>query len=273
MREGWTEPAGRLRLVIAAIAAAALLLGLGYLLDVPAATATWPFPVTRITYVFLAAVTIAFAVPVAWVAWTGDNAALAGIGLTVAVAYGLFSLVVLTLIGGNSGLIVNLALAAIVAVVGAIGFAVGRRRAPVDTRVTPQWVRAVFVALAAILLVTGGLMLLRVPNILPWNVDLETQQLVGALFVGDAAYFLYAVLRPVWPNAAGAWLAFLVYDLILAVPLLNHFAVVREQHRVGLVLYVAVVLTTLVLSAYSLLVDRRTRIVGAGAPAAIGSRP
>jgi hypothetical protein len=168
---------------------------------------------------------------------------------------------------------VNLALAAAVAVIGAVGFVVGRTRAPLDRRITPQWVRVAFVILAGILIVTGGAMILRVPNILPWNVDLETQQLVGALFVGDAAYFGYAALRPAWPNAAGAWLAFLAYDLILAIPLLNHFAVVREEHRIGLVLYVAVVLTTLVLSAYSLFVDRRTRIVGARVPATVGSRP
>jgi hypothetical protein len=273
MREVWSEPDGRLRVVLAAIAAAAILLGLGYLLNVPAATATWPFPVTRITYVFLAAVTIAFAVPVAWVAWTGDIAAITGVGLTVAVAYGLFSLVVITLIGANAALAVNLVLGAAVAVLGAVGFLIGRRRVPKDPRPTPQWVRAAFVVLAFILLLTGGAMLLRVPNILPWNVDLETQQLVGALFVGDAAYFLYAALRPAWPHAAGAWLAFLAYDVILIIPLVNHFAVVREEHRLGLLLYVAVVATTLVLSLYSLLVDRRTRIIGTGTSAPAGARP
>lgn len=255
------ERDGALRWLLAAIAAASILLGLGYLFDVAFATNTWPFDVTRITYVFLAAVTIAFATPVAWVAWTGDIAALAGIGLTVAVAYGLFSLVVLTLVGGDPRLLFNLVLGAIVAVAGALGFRVAVERAPLDTRPTPQWVRAAFLVLAGILVLTGGAMLLRVPNILPWNVDLSTQQLVGALFVGDAAYFLYAVARPVWPNAAGAWLAFLAYDVILLIPLINHFAIVRDEHRLGLMLYVGVVVVTLVLSAFSLLLDPRTRIV------------
>ena len=262
MRDASAGRAEPIRLILGAIAAAAILLGIGYLLDVPAATDTWPYEVTRITYVFLAAVTIAFAVPVAWVAWTGDLAALAGIGVTVAVAYGLFSVVVLTLVGGDSRLVFNLVLGVAVAAIGAVGFRVGVRRAPLDARVTPQWVRAVFVALAVILILGGGAMLLRVPNVLPWNVDLETQQLVGTLFVGDAAYFLYAAARPAWPHAAGAWLAFLAYDVILAIPLVNHFAVVRDEHRLGLVLYVAVVASTLVLSLYSLAIDRRTRIVG-----------
>lgn len=254
-----------LRGLLAVIASAAFVLGLGYLLDIPAATDTWPFEVTRITYLFLAAVTIAFAAPVAWVAWTGDLAALGGIGLTVAIAYGLFSLVILTLVGGDSRLVFNLALGAAVAVIGAAGFVIGVRRVPVDPRVTPRWVRAAFVGLAAVLILGGGAMVLRVPDVLPWNVDLATQQLVGAIFIGDAAYFLYAVIRPALPNAAGAWLAFLVYDLILVIPLVNHFAVVRDQHRAGLALYVAVVVATLVLSFFALAIDRRTRILGTSA--------
>lgn len=256
-----------LRLLLAVIAGAAMLLGLGYLLDAPVATDTWPFEVTRLTYVFLGAVTIAFAAPVAWVAWTGDIAAISGVGLTVAVAYGLFSLVVLTHVSGDSRLLFNLVLGAAVAVLGAVGFVVGVRREPIDRRVTPGWIRVVFVVLAAILVLTGAAMLLRVPNILPWNVDLETQQLVGALFAGDAAYFAYAVLRPAWSNAAGAWLAFLLYDVILVIPLVIHLDTVRPEHRLGLVLYLAVVGSTLAMSLYSLMINPRTRIVATDAMA------
>ena len=255
-----TDP--RFRWALVAVVAGATVMGIGYLLDVPAATATWPYPVTRITFAFLAAVAIAFAAPVAWVAWTEDIAAIAGVGLTIAVAFGLFAVVLLTLVPGDARLAATLALALVVAGVGAVGFLAGMRRASIDPRVTPPITRAVFVGLAAILILSGCAMLLRVPDVLPWRVDLDTQQLIGALFVGDAAYFLYAAARPAWSNAAGAWLAFLAYDVVLAIPLLSHLRVVAPEHLLGLQLYLAVVFGTLVLSAYQLLVDPRTRIIG-----------
>lgn len=252
----------RIRWLLAGMAAAVAMLGLAILASVPVATGAWPYTLEVLSYQFLAAVVLALAASLAWVAWSGELSALAGIGLTVAVSFGLMAVVLLTLVGGESRLLVNLLLIAGVAALGVGGFQFGARRKPHDQRVTPAWARAFLGVLAVTLLLTGIAMLLRTPDIMPWAIDRASMQLIGALFVGDAAFFLYAVARPAWPNAAAAWLAFVVYDIVIVAPLLQHFSAVQDQQRLSLTVHVAVVLATLLVGLFALFVNRSTRIVG-----------
>jgi hypothetical protein len=256
----------RIRLILIAVAIPALLLGLGFIVNLPQVTAGWPFPVTRLTHLFLAAVSFAFAAPVLWAAWTWDFAGVAGVGLTVAVSYALFSLIIVTLIGPNQGIWLNLVLAIAVALIGFGGFVFGANREPKDRRVTPMWVRALFGVFAALLILSGGAMMLRVANILPWAVDPESAQLVGALFVGNSAIFLWAIARPVWTHATAAWLAFIVYDIFLVLPLVTHLSDVLPEHTLGLWLYLGVLVVSFVGGVYALFIDPKTRIMGAPAP-------
>lgn len=61
----------------------------------------------------------------------------------------------------------------------------------------------------------GILLILKVPNTLPWNLSPESSVLYGWVFLGLAFYYLYAVLNRQWIHAIGPLLGFLVYDLVL----------------------------------------------------------
>ena len=141
------------------------------------------------------------------------------------------------------------------------GFIFGANRPPKDQRVTPMWVRAVFGVFAALLILTGGALMLRA-NILPWDIDPESAQLIGALFVGNAAIFVWAAARPAWTHATAAWLAFIVYDVLLVLPLVSHLSDVKPEHQLSLWLYLGVLVVSFVGGVYALFVDPRTRIVG-----------
>jgi hypothetical protein len=252
----------RIRLILIVIVIPAVLLGLGFILNLPPVTGGWPFPVSRLTHLFLAAVSFAFAAPMLYAIWRWDFAAVAGVGLTVAVSYALFSVMILTMIGPNQGIWLNLVLAIAVALAGFGGFLFGANRVPKDQRVTPMWVRALFGVFAALLILSGGAMMLRVSNILPWAVDPESAQLIGALFVGNAAIFLWAMARPVWTHAIATWLAFIVYDIFLVLPLVMHLSDVLPEHTLGLWLYIGVLVVSFVGGIYALFIDPKTRIVG-----------
>jgi hypothetical protein len=58
------------------------------------------------------------------------------------------------------------------------------------------------------------------------------------------------LLRPDWGNAQGQLPGFLAYDLVLIVPFLNHFATVKSDLRIKLVLYTGVLIYSGALPAY-----------------------
>ena len=74
------------------------------------------------------------------------------------------------------------------------------------------------------------LLLLKVPNALPWNLSPESSVLYGWVFLGLAIYYLYAVLKPQWIHALGPLPVFLVYELALFSPLFARFDKLQPEH-------------------------------------------
>ena len=257
-----SPPPAFVRPVLLLVAGVSAAFALGYALDVPLATATWPLPVTRLTHLFLAAFLVAFAAPTLWIARTGDVGALAGIALVLLVGYGTFAAAAAVLgVLLHGRFFLYAAIGAAVAVFGAAVFAWSRRHRFVDTRPTPRPVRAAFGVFAALLVLSGGAMVLGTPNVLPWRIDFDSQMLVGCLFLGAAAYFAYGIVRPAWPNAAGQLMAFLLYDLVLFPPLAAQLATVASEHRLSLLVYLAALVGSALLAGYYFLIDRERRVL------------
>jgi hypothetical protein len=82
----------------------------------------------------------------------------------------------------------------------------------------------------------------------------------GCIFLGDAFYFIYALLRPRWGNAFGQLLSFLAYDLVLIVPFVQLLDTVKPGHMTGLIVYIVVLVYSGGLAIYYLFIDPRTRI-------------
>jgi len=110
-----------------------------------------------------------------------------------------------------------------------------------------------------LLFLLGVSLVLRMPDVLPWDIDLDNGTLVGWFFVGSGVYFAFALVRRAWPNATGQLAALLAYDVILALPLILHWPVAKPAHLLVLAMYIAVVVSSLVIGAYVFFVHPRYR--------------
>ena len=98
----------------------------------------------------------------------------------------------------------------------------------------------------------------------------ELSTFFGFLFLGSAAYFWYGLRRPASDNAIGQLAAFLAYDIVMIVPLVQRLPTVEPAQALSLWLYVAVVVGSAVIATWYLLLDPRWRLWSRGIPAAAG---
>lgn len=140
------------------------------------------------------------------------------------------------------------------------------RKIPVcDMRPLPAAVRYSFYAFILAIITVGIGLVLKMPNIMPWQISDEGSVVYGWLFLGASVYFVYATVKPRWENAAGPLLGFLAYDIVLILPFIRHFSDVRPEHLRSLIVYTSVVSSSGLLAIYYLFINRQTRLFeGAG---------
>jgi hypothetical protein len=197
-----------------------------------------------------------------WAAATENYGALAGIGLNYLVVLAPISIFCFQL-GASTGE-PSYAAYGITCALGALfGLAMllWSLRIPIDRTIPmPRLVFWSFVIFIVALLAVSFGLLLGYPNVIPWSITPELSVVIGWIFLGDAAYFVYGLLRPSWYNAAGQLAAFLAYDLVLIVPLLQRLPVVAPEHRTGLITYTAVLVYSGSLAIYYLFINKSTRV-------------
>jgi hypothetical protein len=244
-------PAGLLTLVLAG----------GFFVGVPWATNLWPWTAKPLSYVFIASILAAIAIPLLWIALTGEVAAIRAGGLDLAVMYGGMFVYVLTLLGDRDQprLWPYAVLFGIAAAGSAAAFLLSRRVPWSDQRAMPGPVRASFAGFAVILVAAGTALMLHA-DIFPWRLGAETSVMFGLVYLGAAVYFVHGVLEPRWSNAAGQLAGFLAYDVVLLAPFLDHFKSVHGGQLASLLVYIAFLLYTALLAGYYLFVARATRI-------------
>ncbi len=249
-----------LRYLLLAGGAFALLLGLGFVFQMPFALGSWPWPDGRYSYLFVGSILAAVSAAALWIGWRKDFGALpAGslnlfvIELTAAIY---FSLLIAR--DGRSELLVFAIAASLLAMVSG-GFFLWSRKLDVrDARPTPMFLRICFGIFFASLIFTGTALVLRAP-IFPWKLNPNSSVLFGCIFLGDAFYFLYALMYPRLSNAIGQLLSFLAYDLALIGPFLQLFDSVEPSLRLNLIVYFAVLVFSAAVSIYYLFIHPETR--------------
>jgi hypothetical protein len=110
------------------------------------------------------------------------------------------------------------------------------------------------------LVLLGGALVLKTDNIMPWTLTDDASVLYGWFFIGAAVYFAYGLIRPVWGNAGGQLSGFLAYDVVLIIPFLQHFANVKPNLVLNLVIYIAVLAFSGALAVYYLFINPVTRL-------------
>lgn len=244
------------------------------------ATALWPWDDQRMTYIFLASILMAVAVPMIWVGWRRDPAAFEPLALEMSlVSLGIAAYFAWRWFRHDREELGRLIVAAALTAVASLVFArrIGAMRLE-DQRELPQYVRIACVIFVAVLIQSGSALILQVNDRFPWELLPQTSTVIGLIFLGSAFLFTWIWFHPRWAYAETALLAFLAYDLVLYVPyvdaLLNDdkprsmYNRDEEINTNGLAIYlIALGISTLV-AIYALFIDRRTRVWGQDAPGA-----
>lgn len=255
-----------IRYLLLLICAFQLFFAAAFFFQWPLAVNIWPFAgTTPLTYILIASFFAAAAISTLWPLLTGNEGALAGVGLDYASIFTPMSVYIFLLgvTGNDTGVVIYGVLCGLGALFGVWLFLWGRRL-PMDTSIPmPTLVRWSFIVFVVALVYASVRLFLRIPTI-PWPLTPELSIIAGCMFVGAAAYFVYGLLRPSWANAGGQLAGFLMYDLVLIVPFLRALPNVAPEFRTGLIVYTIVVVYSGLLAIYYLFVHRRTRLFGSG---------
>lgn len=237
-----------------------LALSMGFIFRIPLVLNIWPWDDGRYSYLFIGSILAAVSVAALWIGWSGEFGAFPAGSLNIFVIALTTSIYFFTLSSqGRSELFMYGIISALIAVISAAAFFWSRTLPLTDPRPTPGLVKLSFVIFIAALFLAGGALILRQP-IFPWELNPDSSVVFGCIFLGDAFYFLYGLLRPNWHNALGQLLSFLAYDLVLIVPFILLFNTIDPSRYVSLIVYMAVLLYSGGLAIYYLLINPGTRI-------------
>ncbi len=210
-----------LRTVLIIVGMVSLILAAGFCLQLPWAVQLWPWADSFSPSLFLGSITAATAASLLWIGLSGELATAAGGALHLTVFYaGLAgSLFLLSRQEGDQNLFTRALVCAVGTLVSLILVLWFRRYPLRDSRPMALPVRVSFVVFVVVLVVAGVGILVHLPNVFAWRLHPTSSALLGWFFLGAACYFLYGLIHPSWQEAAGQLWAFLVYDLVLIVPL------------------------------------------------------
>jgi hypothetical protein len=252
-----------LRPFLFVVCAAQLFLALAYIFQFPVAIEFWPLPYSNpTTYLFIGSIYAAAAASTLWCLLAREDGALAGIALDYVAIFLPVGIFILQISGGRMAQ-VSFAIVALAGVVFGLALLAWSIRLPIrDPRPIPRLVRLSFGVFVIALVITGSQMVLKMPNVLPWDVNMVGQIVYGWMFLGAAAYFAYGVLRPSWHNAAGQLAGFLAYDVVLFIPLLLLLPTTDADRLPNLIIYLVVITFSALLAIYYLFIHRETRMIG-----------
>jgi hypothetical protein len=221
-----------------------------------------PWELNRLAGIFLSSICAASSFPILWIALRREYAAVTGGGVNFAIMFAGFGALAFQAYFTAPRLPLLLfglyCAAGFIASLGLIYL--GLHQPFHDARPMPRLARISFVIFAGILTVTGLELVLKRPDVFPWQLTPQQSVLYGWIFLGAASYFYYGFFRPFWGHAEGQLLGFLAYDLILIVPFVALFFGNEPFLVPNLVFYIGALVYSGALAIWYLFVNRVTRI-------------
>jgi len=229
------------------------------------ALALWPWPIKRLSAIFLSSVFAAAAVPALWIGISGELRAIGGGALDFAIMYTGMAAFTLGLHRQDPSRVEmrNFGITATALVIVCLALFLWSRSQPFqETRPLPRLVRTSFGVFALILVLVGTALVMQKPNIFPWRLEGELSAMFGWIFLGAACYFLYG-MEMNWGAAVGPLLGFLAYDLVLNGSYIDHFRTVDHNLRINLIIHTVILIYSGLLALWYLFADPATRLIGA----------
>ena len=242
------------RISFVVIGLLALAASLAFFFQLPIATQIWPWPVGRLSYVFIASIAAAVGAPIFWIGLSGKLRSAVPGAINLLISFAATAVYGFTVLRNenNPQLTILAVSTLILALVTGVILIWAARQPLVDNRPVPQLVKYSFLLFVAFLLFAAISLITRQPHIFPWPLDANSTVIFGWIFMGAAAYFLYVFVEPYWQMAQGQLLGFLAYDLVLIGPFLAHFTSVQPEHRLSLIIYTCVLIYSGGLAIYYL---------------------
>lgn len=268
-----TSLARVLRYILFALGVMGLGLTFGFFTQQSWALMLIPWEMNRLGAIFMASICAASAIPILWIAWTNELAALTGGGIDFTLMFAGFAGLSFVAYASNPRLPLLLFGAYCVAglLVSAGMFVYGRRQTFRDRRPMPRVVRLSFGLFVVVLVLVGTSMVLKQPNIFPWTITPQQSVLYGWIFLGAATYFAYGLVRPLWGNAQGQLLGFFAYDVILIFPFVALLFGNEPFLLPNLLFYIVMLVYSGALAVYYVGIARATRLTSRAGSALPGT--
>lgn len=246
---------------------AELVLAIGFALRLPWAIDLWPLPDGRLSFSFMGAILAGSAMPLLWIGLSQEIAALRGYALGFSVMYGGIALTAFATFvnSGKASLLAFGLLMALLALV-CVLYLLRAETISADSRSMPRLLRISFAIEVTVLTLVGIALILAIPNVLPWPLQPVSSVMYGWVFGGLALYFGYSLAKGSWVHTRGQLMGFLAYDLFLVGPLAVQLPVVKPEHLLGLIVALAIIVSSGALAVYYLLINPTTRIWSAVRP-------
>lgn len=251
----------KLQIVVVIFGLLDLVLTIGYLFQMPWATATWPWPVSPLDFILVSSFLAGATGTIFWLGLVGDWGAATGATMNVgSMNIGAAAFLFQKWSETHDQRFLSRGIAFATFALANIGVFIWSLRHPIrDRRPAGKVLRALFVVFSGLLVFAAVQLMRRSPTIFPWPLEPDTQIMFGWMFAGSAVYFTYGLLRPSWHNMRGQLIAFLAYDLILIPPYAYLFTMVQPDHFPSLCTYMVVLVFSGLVSIYYLFINKRTR--------------
>ncbi len=154
---------------------------LGFFFQLPWATALWPWPDGRLSYIFIASIAAAIAAPMVWIGLSGEFGAARGGAINLGVTSAGTAIYFSYLYSQNREL--QLLISAVVSVISVLAnwliFKWSSKIPIKDQRAMPALVKISFVIFIIVLFLASSMLILRAAVIFPWPLKPESSVIFG----------------------------------------------------------------------------------------------